>query len=67
VLLHVDPDEYLDYASRRLASDAESIIVLANPVQPHSEGESCSPSRTSRSARQEGHGHRPVTGRNVRL
>jgi choline dehydrogenase-like flavoprotein len=38
-LLRVDPDEYFDDASQRLAPDAESIIVLANPVQPHSEGE----------------------------
>lgn len=38
-LLRVDPNEYFDDASQRLASDAESIIVLANPVQPHSEGE----------------------------
>jgi choline dehydrogenase-like flavoprotein len=37
--LHVDPDQYFDDASLRLAADAESIIVLANPVQPHSEGE----------------------------
>ncbi|MGB7754814.1 MAG: GMC family oxidoreductase N-terminal domain-containing protein [Salinisphaera sp.] len=35
----VDPDQYFDDASQRLADDAESIIVLANPVQPHSEGE----------------------------
>jgi choline dehydrogenase len=37
--LRVDPDEYFDDADRRLAPDAESVIVLANPVQPHSEGE----------------------------
>lgn len=35
----VDPDEYFDDPEKRLADDAESIIVLANPVQPHSEGE----------------------------
>ena len=35
----VDTDQYFDDASRRLAADAESMIVLANPVQPHSEGE----------------------------
>lgn len=35
----IDPDEYLDDPEQRLAPDAESIIVLANPVQPHSEGE----------------------------
>ena len=32
-------DEYFDDADVALAPDAESIIVLANPVQPHSEGE----------------------------
>lgn len=37
--LRVDADQYFDDASKRLAGDAESIIVLANPVQPHSEGE----------------------------
>jgi choline dehydrogenase-like flavoprotein len=37
--LRVDPSEYFDDADQRLAPDAESVIVLANPVQPHSEGE----------------------------
>jgi choline dehydrogenase len=37
--LRVDTDQYFDDPSRRLAADAESVIVLANPVQPHSEGE----------------------------
>jgi choline dehydrogenase len=37
--LRVDPSEYFDDPDRRLASDAESLIVLANPVQPRSEGE----------------------------
>jgi choline dehydrogenase-like flavoprotein len=37
--LRVDPAEYFDDPDRRLAPDAESLIVLANPVQPHSEGE----------------------------
>jgi choline dehydrogenase len=37
--LRVDPDDYFDDADQRLAPDAESVIVLANPVQPHSEGE----------------------------
>jgi len=37
--LRIDTDRYFDQASKRLAPDAESIIVLANPVQPHSEGE----------------------------
>ncbi|HEY6415760.1 MAG TPA: GMC family oxidoreductase N-terminal domain-containing protein, partial [Acidimicrobiales bacterium] len=30
--LRVDPDEYFDDADQRLAPDAESVIVLANPV-----------------------------------
>ncbi len=38
-ILRVDPDEYFDDPAVRLAPDAESILVLANPVQPHSEGE----------------------------
>jgi choline dehydrogenase len=38
-ILRVDPDEYFDDPAQRLAPDAESMIVLANPVQPHSEGE----------------------------
>jgi choline dehydrogenase len=37
--LRVDTGQYFDDASRRLAADAESMLVLANPVQPHSEGE----------------------------
>jgi len=37
--LRVDTDQYFDDAASRLANDAESMIVLANPVQPHSEGE----------------------------
>ena len=37
--LRVDPDDYFDDADARLGPDAESVIVLANPVQPHSEGE----------------------------
>jgi choline dehydrogenase len=37
--LRVDPDQYFDDAEARLAPDAETIIILANPVQPHSEGE----------------------------
>ena len=39
--LRVDVDEYFDDADATLAPDAESIFVLANPVQPHSEGEIC--------------------------
>ena len=37
--LRVDPDQYFDDADARLAPDAETVIMLANPVQPHSEGE----------------------------
>jgi choline dehydrogenase len=37
--LRVDPDQYFDNADARLAPDAETVIILANPVQPHSEGE----------------------------
>jgi choline dehydrogenase-like flavoprotein len=37
--LRIDPEEYFDDAATRLAPDAETIFVLANPVQPHSEGE----------------------------
>jgi len=37
--LRVDPAEYFDDPAQRLAADAETVIVLANPVQPHSEGE----------------------------
>jgi choline dehydrogenase len=37
--LRVDPEEYFADPAATLAPDAESMIVLANPVQPHSEGE----------------------------
>jgi uncharacterized protein (TIGR02246 family) len=37
--LNVDTALYFDDASNRLAPDAECMIVLANPVLPHSEGE----------------------------
>ena len=37
--LRVDPDQYFDDPAARLGPFAESVIVLANPVQPHSEGE----------------------------
>ena len=35
----VDPEEYFDDPAARLGPDAENMIVLANPVQPRSEGE----------------------------
>lgn len=37
--LKVDPARYFDDPERRLAPDAETVLFLANPVQPHSEGE----------------------------
>jgi choline dehydrogenase len=37
--LRVDPDQYFDDADAHLAPDAQTVIILANPVQPHSEGE----------------------------
>jgi choline dehydrogenase len=35
----INPDEFFDDPGTRLHRDAESMLVLANPVQPHSEGE----------------------------
>jgi choline dehydrogenase len=37
--LRVDPGDYFDDPDQRLAPEAETVIILANPVQPHSEGE----------------------------
>jgi choline dehydrogenase len=37
--LRIDPARYFDDVAKRLAADAENILVLANPVQPRSEGE----------------------------
>jgi choline dehydrogenase-like flavoprotein len=37
--LNVDTSRYFDDPAARLAPEAEAIIILANPVQPHSEGE----------------------------
>jgi len=37
--LNVDTSKYFDDVSTRLAPDAEGMLVLANPVLPHSEGE----------------------------
>ena len=37
--LNVDTAKYFDDVTARMAADAESMIVLANPVLPHSEGE----------------------------
>lgn len=38
-LFRIDPDTYFDDAAQRLAADAQVVVVLPNPVQPHSEGE----------------------------
>ena len=38
-LFRVDPDEYFADGSAALAPDAEVVLMLPNPVQPHSEGE----------------------------
>ncbi|MGH9873550.1 MAG: GMC family oxidoreductase [Pyrinomonadaceae bacterium] len=37
--LNIETEKYFDDPANRLAPNAESIIVLANPVLPHSEGE----------------------------
>lgn len=37
--LRIDTARYFDEPAKALAPDAESVILLANPVQPHSEGE----------------------------
>ena len=37
--LKVDPAAYFEDPARALAPDAETLMILANPVQPHSEGE----------------------------
>jgi choline dehydrogenase len=37
--LNVDTAQYFDDVAKRLAPEAEGMIVLANPVLPHSEGE----------------------------
>jgi choline dehydrogenase-like flavoprotein len=36
---NIDTARYFDDAAKRLAPDAEHILILANPVLPHSEGE----------------------------
>lgn len=38
-LLRIDPDAFFGDAEHTLAPDKENMIVLANPVQPHSRGE----------------------------
>jgi choline dehydrogenase-like flavoprotein len=39
LLLRVDTTQFLDDAAQRLSPDAQSVLILANPVLPHSEGE----------------------------
>lgn len=39
LLLHVDTAQYFGATSQHLSADATSILLLANPVLPHSEGE----------------------------
>jgi choline dehydrogenase-like flavoprotein len=38
-LLRVDASQFFDNAAQRLSAEAQSMIILANPVLPHSEGE----------------------------
>ena len=40
-VFRVDPDHYFADPATALAADAETVVVLPNPVQPHSEGEVC--------------------------
>jgi choline dehydrogenase-like flavoprotein len=37
--LRIDPDEFFEDAQSVLSPESESVIILANPVQPRSEGE----------------------------
>ena len=37
--LNIDTSQFFENASEKLAPDAENIVILANPVLPHSEGE----------------------------
>jgi choline dehydrogenase-like flavoprotein len=39
LILNIDTTRFFDDVSQRLAPDAENLLVLANPVLPHSEGE----------------------------
>jgi choline dehydrogenase len=38
-ILNIDTARYFENVERQLAPDAENLVVLANPVLPHSEGE----------------------------
>jgi choline dehydrogenase len=39
LILNVDTARFFDDVSKRLAPDAENLVLLANPVLPHSQGE----------------------------
>jgi hypothetical protein len=38
-IIHLDTDKFFDDAAQRLSSEATSVLILANPVLPRSEGE----------------------------
>jgi choline dehydrogenase len=38
-IIHLDPDKFFDDAAQRLSAEATSVLILANPVLPRSEGE----------------------------
>jgi choline dehydrogenase len=38
-LLHIDVEKFFDDAAQRLSAEAKSVLIVANPVLPHSEGE----------------------------
>ena len=40
-LFRIDPAAYFEDPDVALSADAETVVVLPNPVQPHSEGEVC--------------------------
>ena len=39
LILNIDTERFFDDVSKRLAPDAENLVLLANPVLPHSQGE----------------------------
>jgi len=39
LILNIDTARFFDDVSKRLAPDAENLVLLANPVLPHSQGE----------------------------
>lgn len=49
-MLHVDTDSFFGDAATTLGPEAQNMIALANPVQPHSEGEIRLASADARSA-----------------